>query len=54
MNIVNEIFENIKFNPEPVYLYRIHEQNDHFVNAQEQKIFEKEIFAKNPFEKKTI
>ena len=45
-------FENIKFNPDPVYLYRIHEQNDHFVNAQEQKIFEKEIFSKKQFKTK--
>jgi glycosyltransferase involved in cell wall biosynthesis len=45
-------FENTKFNPVPIYLYRIHEQNDHFVNAQEQKIFEKEIFEKKPFTRK--
>lgn len=45
-------FKHIKFNSEPIYLYRIHEQNDHFVNAKDQKIFEKEIFSKKPFVEK--
>lgn len=42
--------DKIKFNPEPVYYYRIHEQNDHFVDPTLQKSVEKEIFAKPKFQ----
>lgn len=42
-------FNKIKFNPEPVYLYRIHEQNDHFVDPNLQKSVADEIFAKPKF-----
>ena len=39
-------FERVKFNPTPVYYYRIHQQNDHFVDPQLQKSVADEIFAK--------
>ena len=39
-------FDRIKFNPIPVYYYRIHQQNDHFVDPQLQKSVADEIFAK--------
>lgn len=42
-------FDRVKFNPEPVYMYRIHQQNDHFVNPNLQKSVEAEIFAKPKF-----
>ncbi len=42
-------FDNIIFNPKPVYYYRIHENNDHFVNAELQKNIEIEIFSKPKF-----
>lgn len=42
-------FNKIKFNPDPVYFYRIHAQNDHAVDASKQKSDEKILFAKNPF-----
>lgn len=42
-------FEKIKFNPQPVYYYRIHEANDHAVDGLAQKQDEKELFAKAPF-----
>ena len=42
-------FNKIKFNPEPVYYYRFHPQNDHFVAPALQKEVEKEIFAKPKF-----
>ena len=42
-------FERVKFNPEPVYMYRIHQQNDHFVNPSLQKSVEIDIFSKTKF-----
>ncbi len=42
-------FDRIKFNPEPVYFYRVHQQNDHFVDPNLQKSVADEIFAKTPF-----
>jgi glycosyltransferase involved in cell wall biosynthesis len=42
-------FDNIKFNPDPVYYYRIHDQNDHFVDPNLQKSVADEIFAKPKF-----
>ena len=47
-------FDRIKFNPTPVYYYRIHPQNDHFVDASLQKKVADEIFAKKPFKKMNI
>jgi glycosyltransferase involved in cell wall biosynthesis len=44
-------FERVKFNPEPVYYYRIHQQNDHFVDPNLQKYVADEIFAKPKFKK---
>jgi len=42
-------FDRIKFNRHPVYYYRIHQQNDHFVDANLQKFVADEIFAKKSF-----
>jgi len=42
-------FNRIKFNPDPVYYYRIHQQNDHFVEPQLQKEVADEIFKKKKF-----
>ena len=42
-------FEKVKFNSEPVYYYRIHQQNDHFVDPNLQKSVADEIFAKPKF-----
>ena len=42
-------FERVKFNTEPVYYYRIHQQNDHFVDPTLQKSVAGEIFAKPKF-----
>jgi len=42
-------FDRIKFNPIPVYYYRIHQQNDHNVDHKLQKLVADEIFAKNKF-----
>ena len=42
-------FERVKFNPDPVYYYRIHQQNDHFVDPTLQKSVADEIFAKPKF-----
>ena len=39
----------IKFNSEPVYYYRIHENNDHAVDGAKQKLDEIELFAKPSF-----
>ena len=47
-------FEKIAFNPNIVYVYRLHPQNDHVVSGQLQKSTEKEIFAKTPFIKKEL
>jgi glycosyltransferase involved in cell wall biosynthesis len=44
-------FDNIKFNPTPVYFYRLHEQNDHSVDPILQKNIADEVFNKNPFKK---
>lgn len=42
-------FNSIKFNPEPIYYYRIHTQNDHFIDPLLQKSVADEIFAKSSF-----
>ena len=42
-------FNRIKFNKEPIYYYRIHEQNDHYVDPVLQKNIADEIFAKKKF-----
>lgn len=42
-------FNRIKFNPQPVYYYRLHETNDHMVDGSGQKRDEKELFAKPAF-----
>jgi hypothetical protein len=44
-------FERIKFNPTPIYYYRIHPQNDYFVDPILQKSIADEAFAKSPFKK---
>lgn len=41
--------DNIKFNPIPIYHYRLHPNNDHYLYASLQKNTEKEIFGKKPF-----
>ena len=41
--------ENIKFNPIPIYFYRLHPNNDHTLQGDLQKLTEKELFAKPPF-----
>jgi glycosyltransferase involved in cell wall biosynthesis len=43
--------ENIRFNPIPIYYYRLHPNNDHYLYADLQKKTEHEIFAKSPFRK---
>ena len=43
--------ENIKFNPIPIYYYRIYNGNDHYLYGSLQKETEKEIFNKIPFNK---
>jgi glycosyltransferase involved in cell wall biosynthesis len=42
-------FKRVKFNPNPVYYYRLHQQNDHFVDPTLQKSVADEIFAKKSF-----
>jgi glycosyltransferase involved in cell wall biosynthesis len=42
-------FEKIKFNPNPVYYYRTHSNNDHLVNPNLQKSVANEILAKPKF-----
>lgn len=42
-------FNNIKFNPKPIYFYRLHEQNDHSVGPILQKSIADEVFNKKPF-----
>lgn len=42
----------IKFNPQPVYYYRIHDKNDHAVDAAKQKLDEKILFAKPAFKQR--
>jgi glycosyltransferase involved in cell wall biosynthesis len=44
-------FDRIKFNPEPVYYYRVHQQNDHFVDPTLQKSVADEIFSKPSFKR---
>jgi hypothetical protein len=47
-------FEKVAFNPTPIYFYRIHSNNDHFVNQNYQKKAADEIFAKIPFVKTVL
>lgn len=47
-------FDRVKFNPNPVYYYRIHQQNDHFVDPALQKQVADEIFNKQPFKQVEI
>ena len=42
-------FDRIKFNSQPIYYYRIHQQNDHFVDPMLQKNVANEIFKKQKF-----
>ena len=42
-------FDKVGFNPIPIYVYRLHPQNDHVVNGRLQKQIEIEIFAKESF-----
>ena len=42
-------FDRVKFNPSPVYYYRIHSQNDHSIDPVLQKSVADEIFAKKSF-----
>lgn len=44
-------FDRIKFNPIPIYTYRIHSQNDHNVDPLLQRNIASEIFNKNGFNK---
>ena len=44
-------FGRIKFNPIPIYYYRLHEQNDHNVDGRLQKMVADEIFSKPSFKK---
>jgi glycosyltransferase involved in cell wall biosynthesis len=46
--------DKIKFNPKPIYYYRIHQQNDHFVDPNLQKSVADEIFAKPKFNQTKI
>lgn len=43
--------DRIKFNPLPIYYYRIHQQNDHFVDSRLQKEVADEIFSKRKMKK---
>jgi len=42
-------FDRVKFNPDPVYYYRVHQQNDHFLDPQLQKSVAGDIFNKKEF-----
>lgn len=42
-------FDRIKFNPTPVYYYRIHQNNDHNIDPSLQKDVANEIFNKKQF-----
>jgi glycosyltransferase involved in cell wall biosynthesis len=42
-------FDKVKFNPNPVYYYRVHDANDYLINLDLQKSVEKEILAKPKF-----
>jgi len=46
--------KRIKFNSIPIYYYRIHQQNDHFVDPNLQKSVADEIFKKQKFIQKDI
>ena len=41
--------KRIKFNSTPIYYYRIHQQNDHFIDPNLQKSVADEIFKKQKF-----
>jgi hypothetical protein len=41
--------DRIKFNSVPIYYYRIHSENDHFIDASFQKELANIIFKKNKF-----
>lgn len=43
--------ERIKFNPNPIYNYRLHPNNDHALYGIEQKQDEKSLFSKKSFSK---
>lgn len=43
--------ERIRFNPDPIYYYRIHPNNDHSLFGKQQKDDEKKLFNKKPFNK---
>lgn len=47
-------FDRVKFNPNPVYFYRLHEQNDHVVDSSLQRKVASEIFLKNEFKRATF
>jgi glycosyltransferase involved in cell wall biosynthesis len=42
-------YEFIKFNSQPIYYYRVHRENDHFVDSKLQKEVADEIFSKPKF-----
>jgi glycosyltransferase involved in cell wall biosynthesis len=44
----------IKFNPIPIYYYRLHPNNDHSLHGVLQKTTEKELFAKQPFNRADV
>lgn len=44
-------FERVKFNPKPVYMYRLHSNNDHMTDFNLQKNIEQEILSKPKFKK---
>ena len=44
-------YDRMKFNPIPIYYYRLHPQNDHYVDSGLQKRVADEIFRKPPFKK---
>lgn len=44
-------FDRIKFNPQPIYYYRLHPSNDHVLYGSDQKQAERELFAKKPFQR---
>lgn len=43
--------DNIRFNSIPIYYYRLHPNNDHYLYGELQKKTEYEIFTKPPFKK---
>lgn len=42
-------FKRIKFNPEPIYYYRLHQNNDHYIDPTLQKNVADYIFTKEKF-----